>query len=241
MRSPAARLAACAIATTTMIACGPVYSPERVYSLARNLEARPLDVDFDLRRMLVRIDVEDSIVEGIVTDIEAEAVRIGDTWYPLDRMRDPGDAYIRNLLTGVGVLTRFIDAETGELIDRFIDGNRIRRVQVDGQWFETSNILFLDAPRLDVPDLWVGQRVRVTTRNRRVYEGDLVPIASETFSVDGEELAMADLESFMTVSRCFECEGARGFLFMAFLGPLGIIVLIVAAGLFIVLRHKRAR
>jgi len=113
-------------------------------------------------------------------------------------------------------------------------------VQVDGQWFETSNIRFLDTPRLDVPDLWVGQRVRVTTRNRRVYEGDLVPIDSETFIVDGEELAMADLESFMTVSRCFECEGARGFLFMAVLGPLGIIVLIVAAGLFIVLRRKRA-
>ena len=229
-----------AIATSLVSGCGPVYTPNQTYTLARTLESRPLEVDFNLRGLLVRLEVDGSIVEGSVAEVEPEAVRIGETWYPLERMRDPGDDYIRNTLTGVGVLTRFIDAETGELIDRFIDANRISRIRIGKQWYELSRIRFLDSPRFDDPDRWADRLVRARTRNRRTYEGLIVPIDAETFSVDGEVIAVADLESFATVTRCFECEGGRGFLLMA-IAPLLILGFPVPAGLFIVRHLKRGR
>lgn len=235
-------LLACAFAAAMLSGCGPIYTASETYTLARNLEARPLDIEFNPRGMLVRFEVDGSIVEGAIAEVDVEALRIGQTWYPIERMRDPGDNYIRNMFTKVKYQTRFIDSETGELIDRFIDANRIRRIRISEQWYELSRIRFLDSPRFDDPDRWVDQRVRARTRNGRTYEGIVVPIDAETFSVDGQVLAVSDLTSFETVTRCFECEGARGFLLIA-MAPFVVIGLLIAAGLLLVrhlIRKRRA-
>lgn len=240
VRSLSRLLFSIAVACAIVSGCGPVYTPSQSFTLARNLEARPLDIESNLRGMLVRFEFDDAIVEGTIAEVDPEAVRIGETWYPLERMRDPGDNYIRNTLTGVGVLTRFIDAETGELIDQFIDANRIRRIRIGEQWYELSRIRFLDSPRFDDPDRWVDQRVRATTRNRGTYEGLIVPIDVDTFSVDGEVLAVSDLRSFEIVTRCFECEGGRGFLIMAMI-PFIIIGLGIAGGVYLTRRLMRKK
>ncbi len=230
---------ACTAATALLSGCEPIYSPSQVYSLAGDLAARPLEIEFDLRGMPVRLAADGLIVEGMVTEVDVEALRIGQTWYPVARMRDPADDYVRNMFTTVRYQTRFIDAETGELIDRFIDANRIRRVRLGEQWYETSRIRFLDSPHFDNPDFWVDQRVQVRTVEGRMHEGLIVPIDSETFSVNGEVLAVSDLEAFATVTRCFECEGARGFLFMA-IAPFAVIGSLTVAGVLLA-RHLKRR
>jgi hypothetical protein len=67
-----------------------------------------------------------------------------------------------------------------------------------------------------------------------MYEGLIVPIDAQTFSIDGVVLAVSDLESFETVTRCVECEGGRGFLFMA-------MVPFIVIGLFIATRARLRR
>lgn len=188
-------LVACAVAAVLLGGCGPIYTASETYLLARDLEARPLDIEFNLRGMLVRFETDGSIVEGAIAETDVEALRIGQTWYPIERMRDPGDDYIRNLFTTVTYMTRFIDAETGALIDDFIDANRVRRIRIGEHWYELSRIRFLDSPRFDDPDRWVERRVRVRTRDRRTYEGPVLPIDAETFSIDGAVLAVSDLEA----------------------------------------------
>ncbi|NNL96382.1 MAG: hypothetical protein HKO64_12235 [Xanthomonadales bacterium] len=178
-------------------------------------------------------------MEGTVAEVDPQAVRIGQTWYPLERMRDPGDNYIRNTLTGVGVLTRFIDTETGELIDQFIDANRIKLIRVSEQWYDVSRIRFLDSPRFDDPERWADQSVRARTWNRGTHEGLISPIDVDTFSVNGEVLAISDLAGFETVTRCFECEGGRGFLVMALVPFIGIGLLVAASRLLVRRRRRR--
>jgi len=208
------------------VGCGPVYSawPQ---VLARDLAQRPLILEFGLKGKELRLEVGGEIVEGRVAEVDVAAIRIGDRWYAREQMQDPGDGNPQNMKTGVGAWTRFRDAASGKLIaHKEINANELRRLKVGDRWIDVVDIRFLETLRFDDPEEWDGQRVSIRTREGRTFDGEITPIDAQSFEMDGTKLSIDELEEFTKLTRCYDCEGSRAFIYT--MGGVSVIAVLVA-------------